>query len=315
MQAVSLAIIKLSLVASLGFYLFRKSLIKEGGLKFLTFFVINIAIPSLIFSNLAENSQTVLANSLVKFIIISLSIFLSGYILGFIFSLKRKDKLRGEFISMVSFQNGGYLPLNIAFFLFPPGIREKFLVYIFLYLLGFNLLMWSGISFFGFKGKGMKFRLKNLFIPPITSTIISLILIYTSLVKLVPSLIILPLRMVGETSFVLSAIILGCWLAKIKPKGFLGRLPLIAGAAGLKLIILPLFFLIGLLSFKIFSLLGLFIIVQAAMPSAVSLPIIANLNNADSEFVSQGVFFTHILSIFTIPIWIGLYLKVSGFIF
>jgi len=50
---------------------------------------------------------------------------------------------------------------------------------------------------------------------------------------------------------------------------------------------------------------------QAAMPSAVSLPIVADLNGADSEFVSQGVFFTHILSIFTIPLWLGLYLKIS----
>jgi len=315
MGMVSLAVIKLSLVALLGFYLYRKSFIKEGSLKFLTFFVINFAFPFLIFSNLIENSQIVLTYSLGRFIAISVIIFLSGYILGFIASLRRSHEFRGEFISMVSFQNGGYLPINIAFFLFPPGIREKFLVFTFLYLLGFNVIMWSGVSFFIFKGKRRKLRLKSLFIPPITSTIISLILIYTGLVKLIPSLVISPLKMVGETSFVLSAIILGCWLAKIKLKGFLGRLSLISKAAGLKLIILPLFFLIGVVSFKIFSLLGLFIILQAAMPSAVSLPIVANLNGADSEFVSQGVFFTHIFSIFTIPLWLGLYLKVSGFTF
>jgi len=315
MGAVSLAIIKLSLVTLLGVFLCRKNFINEGSLKFLTFFVINVAFPFLIFSNLVENSQIVLTHSLGKFVAISVSIFLFGYILGFVASLKRSNELRGEFISMISFQNGGYLPINIAFFLFPPGIREKFLVYTFLYLLGFNVIMWSVGSFFIFKGKRKKFRLKSLFIPPITSTIISLILIYTGFVKLIPSLVISPLKMVGETSFVLSAIILGCWLAKTKLKGFLGRLFLVGEAAGLKLIILPLFFFVGVLSFKIFSLLGLFIVLQAAMPSAVSLPIVATLNGADSEFVSQGVFFTHILSIFTIPLWVGLYLKVSGFTF
>ena len=81
------------------------------------------------------------------------------------------------------------------------------------------------------------------------------------------------------------------------------------------MIILPLFVFIVVVTFKIYSLLGLFIVLQAAMPSAVSLPIVASLNNADSEFVSQGVFLTHIVSIFTIPLWVGLYLKVSGFIF
>ena len=315
MGVVFLAVIKLSLVALLGFYLYRKNFIKEGSLKFLTFFVINFALPFLIFSNLIENSSIVLVHSLGRFIAISVSIFLSGYILGFIASFKRSHEFRGEFISMVSFQNSGYLPINIAFFLFPPGIREKFLVYTFLYLLGFNVIMWSIGSSFIFKGKRRGFGLKSLFIPPITSTIISLILIYTGFAKLIPSLVISPLKMVGETSFVLSAIILGCWLAKISLKGLLGRLFIVGEAAALKLIILPLFFFIGVVSFKIFSLLGLFIILQAAMPSAVSLPIVANLNNADSEFVSQGVFFTHVLSIFTIPLWLGLYLKVSGFTF
>ncbi len=315
MAAVSLAVIKLSSVAFLGFCLYRKNFIREGSLKFLTFFVINIAFPFLIFSNLIKNSSLVLMHSLGRFVAISLGIFLSGYILGFVASFKRSHEFRGEFISMISFQNGGYLPINIAFFLFPPGIREKFLVFTFLYLLGFNVIMWSIGSSFIFRGNRRKFRLKSLFIPPITSTAISLILIYTGLAKLVPSLVISPLRMVGETSFVLSAIILGCWLAKVRLKGLLGRLFLIGEAAGLKLIILPLFFFVGVLSFKVFSLLGLFIILQAAMPSAVSLPIVANLNGADIEFVSQGVFFTHILSIFTIPLWLGLYLKVSGVTF
>ncbi|MCK4912947.1 MAG: AEC family transporter [Candidatus Omnitrophica bacterium] len=315
MGIVLLAVIKISLVALLGFYLYRKNFVKESSLRFLIFFVINFAFPFLIFSNLIKNYQIVLTHSLGKFVTISVGIFLAGYILGFVASFKRNYELRGEFISLVSFQNGGYLPINIAFFLFPPGIREKFLVFTFLYLLGFNVIMWSIGSSFVFKGNMKKFKLKSFFIPPITSTIVSLVLIYIGFAKFIPSLVISPLKMIGETSFVLSAIILGCWLAKIKVKGLLERSFIIGKAAGLKLIVLPLFFFIAVVSFKIFSLLGLFIVLQAAMPSAVSLPIVANLNNADSEFVSQGVFFTHILSIFTIPLWLGLYLKISGFTF
>lgn len=315
MGAVLLAVIKLSLITLLGFYLYKRSVVKEKSLKFLTFVVINLTFPFLIFSNLIENSSVVLTHSLGKFIAISVSIFLLGYILGFIASFKRNHKFKEEFISVVSFQNGGYLPITIAFFLFPSGMREEFLVYTFLYLLGFNIIMWSIGSSFIFRGKGKKFKLKSLFIPPVTSTLISLLLIYTGMAKFIPSLIILPLKMVGETSFVLSAVILGCWLAKVRLKGFLERLPLIGEASFLKLIILPLLCLSWVVSFKIFSLLGLFIVLQAAMPSAVSLPIVANLKGADSEFVSQGVFLTHILSIFTIPLWLGLYLKVSGFAF
>ncbi|MFH1504014.1 MAG: AEC family transporter [Candidatus Omnitrophota bacterium] len=315
MDIVSLAVIKLSLVALLGFYFYKKAIINEETLRFLTFFVINLAIPFLIFTQLVENSEIVLGYSLWFFIILSIGLFAAGCFLGFIACFWRGREFKREFISLISFQNAGYLPISIAFFLFPQGLREKFLVFTFLNLLGFNIIMWSVGSFFIFKKKGEKFNLKSIFTPPITGTIIALLLVHTKTTGFIPSIIVEPIKMIGEVSFVLSAIILGSWLAKIKLKGISKKLFFVGEASFLKLIILPLLFLIGVIRLEIFSLLGLFIVLQAAMPSAASLPIIANMRGADSEFVSQGVFLTHLLSIVTIPIWLGLYLKLSGFSF
>lgn len=315
MGIVSLAVIKLSLIALLGFCFYKKAVITEEVLRFLTFFVINLSIPFLIFSQLIENSEIVLSYSLWIFAALSVGIFAAGYILGFAGSFWRGHKFKREFASMVSFQNAGYLPINIAFFLFPPGVREKFLVYTFLNLLGFNIIMWSVGSFFIFKKKGERFRLKSIFTPPITGTIIALALIYSRAANFIPSVVISPIKMVGEVSFALSMIILGSWLAKIKLKGVSKRLFFVGEASFLKLIVLPLLFLIGVIKLEVSSLLGLFIILQAAMPSAASLPIIVNMRGADSEFVSQGVLLTHLLSIVTIPLWLGLYLKLSGFTF
>jgi len=315
MGIVSLAVIKLSLIALLGAFLYKKKVISEETLRFLTLFVINFAVPALIFSHLIANSQTVLAHRIWIFIVLSISIFIIGYILGFFVSLRRSHEFKKEFISLVSFQNSGYLPLNIALFLFPPVVREKFLVYIVLNLLGFNIIMWSLGSFFIFKKKGEKFKLSSVFTPPITSTLFALLLIYTNSARFVPSVILTPVEMVGDVSFVLSMLILGSWLARIKLKGLTRRLFFVAEASFLKLMVLPLLFLIAVMKFKIFSLFGLFIILQAAMPSAASLPIIAHLRGADSEFVSQGVFLTHIISIFTITFWLSLYLNLSGFSF
>lgn len=312
MEIASIAIIKLALITFLGFCLYKKNFIKEEALQFLTFFVINITIPFLFFSHLVENSQLVLAHSLGIFIVISISIFLCGSILGVIFSFRKNPGARREFISLVSFQNAGYLPMNLVLFLFSPQVREKFFVYIFLYLLGFNILMWSIGSFFIFKKESETFSFKGIFTPPIMGTVIALLLIYTNTARFIPVLIISPLKMVGEMSFVLSMIILGCWLAKVRLKGFFQRAFLVGEVALLKLIILPLLFLMGVVYFKIFSLLGVFIVLEAAMPSAVSLPIITYFKGADSEFVSQGVFLTHVLSIITIPLWLY-WLQLLGF--
>jgi predicted permease len=60
---------------------------------------------------------------------------------------------------------------------------------------------------------------------------------------------------------------------------------------------------------------GLFIILEASMPSAASLPIITNIRKGDSEFVSRGVFFTHLVSMITIPLWLELFARVTGYTF
>ena len=315
MGVVSLAVIKLSLVALLGFFLFKKGYIKDETLSFLGFFVINVSVPCLIFAHLITNSKLVISQSLWGFAGLSVVIFSLGYLLGKVSYVGKDKKFKDEFISLVSFQNAGYLPMNIAFFLFSKKIREEFLVYIFLYLLGFNVIMWSLGSFLIFKRKGEIFKLKSILTAPIVSTLFALLIVYTRIASFVPSLIVSPVKMVGETSFVLSVLILGCWLAKVKLSRLYSRLFMLFEASFLKLVVLPFLFLIFVIKFQIFSLFGLFVILQVAMPSATSLPIIVTLRGADSEFVSQGVFLSNIFSIFTIPLWLGLYLHFSGFTF
>ena len=317
MWLASSAIIKLVLVAFLGFSLYRRKYIDDKVLSFLTSFVIKFTVPFLIFSHLTDNADIVLNHSIFIFLAISIVIFFAGYILGLIFSFRKSAEFRKEFISTVSLQNSGYLPMNIAFLLFSSVLREEFLVYIFLYILGFDVIFWSVGSFFIFKKKGEKFRIKSLFTPPIISTALALLLIYTLYARTtfrMPFLIISPLKMVGDTSFVLSMLILGSWLARVRIEGIRKRLFALAEASVLKLILLPLLFLLLTYKLGLLSLLGVFIVLEAAMPSAASLPIIADLRGADNEFISQGVFFTHILSIFTIPAWLYI-MKLLGFNF
>lgn len=314
MNLVSLTVIKLSLITLFGFYLYKRKVVSDKALEVLTALVINFTVPFLMFSRLIENSEIVLTSSLEVFLLIALAIFLVGYLLSRVASFGKQHSVRNEFASLVSFQNGGYLPINIAFFLFPPGVREKFLVYIFLYLLGFNILIWSLGSFLIFRKKGEAFSFKSIFTPPVVSTTAALLLVFTHKASLIPGVVLEPMSMIGDTSFVLSLIILGGWLAKIKLKGLSQRLLLIIEASLLRLVAVPFLFTIVLVYFKLFSLLGLFIILEAIMPSAVSLPIVAHMRRADSEFISQGVFFTHVLGIFTIPLWLSL-LQALGFTF
>lgn len=315
MRIISSAIIKLALVTVLGYYLHKKKHLDDKVLDFLTFYVINFAVPFLIFSHLIDNLRTDFKPSVIIFILISIGLFIFGFFFGYIFSIRKSPELKREFISLITFQNAGYLPMNIAIFLMPPQLSSKFLTYIFLYLLGFNVMMWSIGFGLIFRKEQEPLNLKSFFNPPVLSTLIALLFVYTGARSFIPSLLLSPVRMIGQTGFVVSMLILGAWLAKVKLQGLHKRIAVIAQLSILKLVVLPLLCFLIIIKFEIFSLLGLFIILQASMPSAVSLPIIAHLKGANSGFISQGVFSTHVLSIITIPIWIELFVRFSGLTF
>ncbi len=309
-----LAIGKLFVIVLLGFVLYRRGYLKEDALSFLTFFLVNFSVPCLIFSNIITTFEYSKMPSVVVFLGISLVIFLLGLGLGYFFSFSITPLLRREVIALVSFQNCGYLPMNLALFLLDIQKQRIFLNYIFVYILGFNILMWSVAGYLILKKPKSRFNVNSLFTPPVLSVAISLIVVYSGFRRFIPTFVLSPVEMIGQTSFVLSMIVLGGWLAKGHLRKYIKDTTVIK-VAMLKLIVLPLIIFVAILKLHLYSLLGLFIIMEASMPSAASLPIVAKIHSADSKFISYGVFATHIISVFTIPVWIELFARVSGFNF
>ncbi len=314
MMLIFSAVIKMVFIIFLGFYLYRKEILKEEALNFLTLFVINITVPFLIFSNIATHFNPLKMPSPFLFLGISTALFLIGLLVGIISSLTAGSSIKREFILLVSFQNCGYLPMTLSMFLFDIPRQRIFLNYIFLYILGFNILMWSVASYLILKKKEERFRVNSLFTPPILSIVVSLVLVYSGLKKFIPQFIIPPIEMIGKTSFVLSMIVLGGWLAKSSLRMYIKDANIIK-VIFIKLVVIPLIVFVLILKIRLYSLLGLFILIEASMPSAASLPIVASIHGADSKFISYGVFVTHLVSIATIPIWIELFVRVASFNF
>jgi len=307
-------ILKLIILIGLGFFLQRRKILNQENIDFLATFLINITLPSLIFVNLIENFTFENNPPLFLFLGLSLIIFLTGVFWGSILVFLTKEKiLSKEVISLISFQNCGYLPMNIIYFLFPSPEKERFLNFTFLYILGFNILMWSVGSFLIFKKKEERFKLNSLLNPPVLAILLALGIkkFFSSLV--VPQVIISPLKMLGQMSFVVSLLVLGAGLSQIGFLHITKKILQIISISIVKLFLIPFLFFIFIAKFRFYTALGFFIILQACMPSAVSLPIITKEKQADYRFSSQVVFFTHIFSLITIPFWLKLFLKYSGY--
>ncbi len=303
----SFAVGEIFLVAVIGYLLVRKRIFSHEGLDALSRLVIEITLPVMIFSKLIRDFKFDLYPDWWIFPLLSIAITLAGLAAGVLLSPLFKDRQKKlQFISLAGFQNSGYLPLALSGALLTQPQAETMFIYIFLFLMGFNLVMFSfGVHLLVFQ-RNKRFELASLFSPPVIAIIFTLALIFFGLDRFVPQVVLEPLSQLGNCTLPLAMIVVGGNLAQLRLKHFdLKAAALIVLA---KVIILPLAGLFLLLKFQVPYLIGLLILMQLSMPSATTLSVLLRHYKRDDLLISQGVLLSHIISIVTIPVFLSLYL-------
>ncbi|MBL7197216.1 MAG: AEC family transporter [Candidatus Omnitrophica bacterium] len=306
-----MAMLEIFLLGACGFFLIKKKFINEEGLRVLTKLVIEIILPVFIFSQFIQKFSFSLFRNWLVFPFLSLIISLLGLGIGIIFlkifkiSTDRHEKR--EFLSLLMFQNSGYLPLILSATLFPEDMAAEMFIYIFLFLLGFNLAIWSfGVWFL--RGHSIKhFELGSLFSPPVLAIIISLLIIFFKIDRIIPQVIINTSSMLGKCTLPLAMIVVGGNLALIPITKMINKRA-VSSVLLTKLFVLPLLALLILLYFRTSGYIGFLLILETAVPCATSLSLITRHYQLEDRLINQGIFFTHICSLVTIPIFLCLYL-------
>ncbi|MFH1269894.1 MAG: AEC family transporter [Candidatus Omnitrophota bacterium] len=304
------AVAEIFLLAALGYFLIKKNILGDEGLNALSRLVIEVTLPLMIFSQLIRDFTFALYPDWWIFPLISIAITIAGLIAGTALSgFIRGQQHKLQFLSLVAFQNSGYLVLTLVAALLPPGKLKSMFIYIFLFLLGFNLVMWSlGVYILSFS-RAKKFELGSLFSPPVIATLATLILIFFGLNKFVPQAVLKPLGMVGDCTLPLAMAVVGGNLASIR----LGQIDKKAISLLLlaKLIILPALGLLLVVKLRLPELVGLLIVIQLAAPSATTLSLIIRHYKKEDLFISQGIFLSHIVSLITLPLFLSLYFTLT----
>ncbi|OPZ62529.1 MAG: Membrane transport protein [Candidatus Aerophobetes bacterium ADurb.Bin490] len=237
---------------------------------------------------------------------ISLAITVLGLLIGALLSgFIRGPEQKIQFISLVSFQNSGYLPLALIAALLSKDKADSMFIYLFLFLLGFNLIMFSFGSYLVAFSKKKEFELASLLSPPVAATLVTLGLVFFGLNKIVPDFIFKPVKMVGDCTLPLAMFVVGGNLAQIKLGSIDFKSNLLMALA--KLIIMPSIGLLLLYKIALPELIGLLIIIELAMPPATLLSLITRHHKKEDLLVGQGLFLSHILSLLTIPVFLSLY--------
>jgi predicted permease len=277
-------------------------------LDFLTKIVIRITLPCLVFSTMTQRFNPSHAEYWWVFPLLSIAITSVGALLSRVYmAFDRSIKYRGEFMALVSFQNGIFLPLAFAPVLFDSEQLPQFLNLLFLFNLlniptFFSLGVWMVNS-----SAGIGFRLKDALSPPIVTTLVSFILAFTGCSHHVPVWILKPAEMLGALTAPLSMLFVGGIIILNLPKTGTKDWAEPIKITILKCLVLPLIATGLVLVLKPSVSIALFLILQSVMPSASLIALVAPPEGNSQKIIAGALLLTSILSIITIPLFMGIY--------
>ncbi|MFH1783134.1 MAG: AEC family transporter [Candidatus Omnitrophota bacterium] len=302
--SLSAGILKIFLLIGIGYVLNTRKILKKDAISSLSAILIWASLPALIFTKITSTFDVSLFPRWYLLPLIAIMLSLLGGALGYVFQRFIPGlNSRNEFIASCSLHNAGYLPMTLIAFVCSGSFCDKMLVYIFLFIVGFNIIMWSFAPIFLSKENKKSFDLKAILNPPLITTVVSLMFVFFLGKGQVPGLVNEPLLMLGATTFPLALIVLGLCLAEYKGIE-INNWQALASSIFVKLIFLPMivFFILKIL--PIDDSLKFFIFLEATMPMAVSLVLIGEMVKADNRFLSSVTFYSHLLAVVTIPVWL-----------
>ncbi len=301
-----MAIGQIFAMGAVGFWLVRSGAVNDAGLKMLSFISVNIAFPMFIFNQILHNFDPIQTPGWWAFPLINISLAALGLTVASLGFYLTGRKIRDEVLLASSFHNAGYIPLLLSMTL-PLGVLAgKVYTAIILSIIGFDICLWSVGLWLMTRAQKPKIDLRNMLNPPLVSmaAAVSIVLICGPLH--IDDIWLKPVKIIGDSAMALSMLIIGGNLAltkltKLHAKGMVG-------AVLLKTMVMPAIALGVLVMLKLDPVLSFVVMVQACMPTAITLSIIGRHNGTrNQDFINTAVFVTHLVCVLTLPIFLGLF--------
>lgn len=266
---------------------------------------IEVTLPFLYFYTLSTSLNRQLFFSILTLPLFAIVLTFASFLLSWLvsFRLKLTSQQRRSFMFLVTFPNYGFLAIPLVFALF----GQEGLVRVFVFNLGITFLYWTlGVGILRGPTKGFKI-FKSLANNAMAALILGLIVGITSF--RLPQFILETSKLIGDATIPLALIVVGSILAQRdsrKPVPFKAVSTLVF----CRLLLMP---ALAILFINVFDglprILAVIIVLQAAMPSASTTPILTKRFGGDAELAASGVFFTTLFSIITVPLFISLALR------
>ncbi len=290
--------IVLFIVLLIGVLANKKGIINDQIEKSLSWIVINIANPALIISSSLSKNKNISGKDLAGVMIIAIVMYVGLIILAYIITklLKVNKKEMGAYMVMFVFSNIAFMGYPVISGIFGKGA----LLYALLFSLPFNILIYTyGVLAIGGNSKLSNLQLSKILNIGVLACLVSILLFAIKIP--IPNFIKTLIDMLGNLSAPLSMMVIGSSLVKMDLKSVMKNYKMMIFIAVKQLLfpILAAFAIRGLIDSELIF--GI-VVIMLAMPIASMTAMLANQYNGDYKLVSEGVAFSTIVSVISIPL-------------
>ena len=296
-QVIATTMCSLLIIVIVGYFSHRRGIINEEFERKLSGFVIKVTCPALLISSTMgdkmpdrEHIPMLLLVSLLTYVIL----IPLAYVQPVLMRVKRD--LRGMYSFMLTYSNVGFIGYPVVASIF--GSDAVFYACILNVFNTITVFIW-GVMFIS--GENLKdgFRFRLFVSPAMIATYISVIIVVLNLHT--PKAIAMPLSILGNMTVPSSLIVIGAALAEIPTRKMVGT-PHIFIMCFLKLLVLPLLVYYAMILIGVDTRISSINMILIAMPVASFGTMFCMQMGKDETTMSQGTFWTTLLSVVSIPL-------------
>jgi predicted permease len=302
-----LGILKIFIVIVAAGFLVRRRILTDAMVTALTKVTIVLFLPSMILDKIIANFKPSEVPLWWTLPLASIGMALVGLLLATLVFANELPAKR-SMLAVASMQNAGYLILPVGLALYPEQFDE-FALYCFLFILGFNPVLWSVGKFLATTGGGDRSRWSGFLNPPLVACLAAVALVLTGISRAIPRPLLEAVELIGEGAVPVATVALGAMLGgmKIRLRNHIwDTLRVLAVKYGL----LPAATVVFLVLSEIGNdnpLLAKFLVLESASAPAVALILQVRAYGGDEQKVGTVMLVSYLACIFSLPFWLAVW--------
>lgn len=308
--------------------LVRKNILSENNLHGLSVATVDVFLPCLSFTSILTKFRP--GEFEIWWVLPAAGILITaaGMLLGWLFFLREMPDKR-NMVPIAGVQNAAFLVLPLGAILFPDQF-ERFSVYVFMFVMGQSLPIWSLAKQLNTSVPGTRMRFSDMVTPPLVATLTAITLVFTGMHQLfftsqapdsagllntAIAAVFDAAKLLGQATVPLAIFILGGVLGGIAFK----LRPYLLDAVrviSIKFILLPLFTIMIVYFSGIGEsapLLAVFFVIESSSAPAIALVLQVKKYGGDEQKIGSIVLVSYLTCLVMMPVWVAVWNLISQF--